>query len=187
MTFAFFQTHTKPHSARGFFFQGMFFGWVGDVLLMFANDTAWTLQEGLGCFLIGHIFYIFAYRKGVKGAWNLPLWCVAIAFVYAACLLVVLFPYVGEMFVPLVIYAVALLGMALAAKERQMRVSVRSFRFVYIGAVCFVASDSILAFNLFVKQHPAFGMALMALYAAAQYGICVGMLEQMREQVQEQM
>jgi uncharacterized membrane protein YhhN len=80
------------------------------------------------------------------------------------------------------VYALVLFTMAIIAKERQGRVSVRSYRLVWFGSFCFVASDTALAFDLFVRSSQYVSVFLMILYAAAQYGICVGMMEQIRSE-----
>ena len=45
------------------------------------------------------------------------------------------------------------------------------------GAVLFVLSDSILAINLFILKQEMVGLAVMATYAAAQYFLVKGALE----------
>jgi uncharacterized membrane protein YhhN len=188
LVFVLLERRIIAHPARGWLLSGMIFGLFGDVWLMFKDEISSALQLGLGSFLCGHIAYIVAYRKhlsqkSTKPAWNLQFTWVALAVIYAISLLLVLYRYVGTMLAPICVYSVALLGMTLFAKERQTRVSVQSFRWVWIGALCFVFSDSILALYIFVYPHPALAVLLMTLYSVAQYGICVGMLLQMREEL----
>jgi uncharacterized membrane protein YhhN len=182
LVFAMLQMHGKLHQAKLFLFSGMFLGMVGDGLLMFKSEVSWAIEGGLGAFLLGHIFYMIAYRKGSKGAWKLsPFWIAALLLTGTITLYFVL-PHIGTMLVPLVVYALVLFTMAIIAKERQERVTVKSYRLVWFGALCFVASDTALAFDLFVRSSQYLRVFLMVLYAVAQYRICVGMLEQMRSE-----
>lgn len=173
------RTYKKSYPNRVFLLLGMVCGLTGDVVLMFKNDISWAVQSGLGAFLVGHLFYITAFCKGSKAAWSLNSWWIAGFVMYGTLLLLGLLPFVGKMLVPLMVYAVVLLTMALFAKEREHRVTMGSYRLVWFGALSFVASDSVLSYYLFIQASAFGGVILMALYAAAQYGICMGMLEEM--------
>src|SRR5690349_10296768 len=48
---------------NGAFLAGLFFGWMGDVLLMFTDRGEIFFIMGLVAFLIGHLFYIFSFRQ----------------------------------------------------------------------------------------------------------------------------
>jgi uncharacterized membrane protein YhhN len=50
------------------------------------------------------------------------------------------------------------------------------FQSVLIGALLFIASDSILAFNKFYQPIPYASLLIMVTYLAAQYGIVWGIL-----------
>jgi len=57
------------------------------------------------------------------------------------------------------------------------RVSLFSFEIVFYGAVLFLFSDSMLAYNKFVQPLPNAGLIIMASYMLAQYLIVLGSIE----------
>ena len=69
-----------------------------------------------------------------------------------------------------------LVSMAVAALNRSGKVAARSFQFVFIGALFFVSSDSILAYTKFVGGFPKSEIVVMATYGIAQFLLVWGML-----------
>jgi uncharacterized membrane protein YhhN len=68
------------------------------------------------------------------------------------------------------------------AINRYARVSVKSFWFITIGAVFFVASDSVLAWNKFVQTLSYSQLSIMLTYGLAQLGIVYGAIFQLKDQ-----
>jgi len=132
---------------------GVLFSWIGDV-------TIGNLPVGLTFFLLAHVAYLgmmFAAYRHRLSWWALayPVWWVA--------LLVLLFPYLGGMLVPLAIYGLALGGMAAVATRGSVALA--------LGGAFFVASDSLLAALLFVPgllKDALSDATIMALYLVAQ-------------------
>ncbi|MFY7997999.1 MAG: lysoplasmalogenase [Candidatus Kapaibacteriota bacterium] len=168
-------TRGSNHPAKKFVLWGLLFSWFGDVLLMFKQEFSGSFVSGLGAFLIAHIFYIIAYRQGSGGKFTLSYFVFVPIIGYGVVLFSVLAPYLGTMLLPVAIYSIVLLGMLVAALERGGRTSQESFWWVVAGAVCFVGSDSILAWHSFVEPSVVARVSLMALYIAAQYAIARGM------------
>jgi uncharacterized membrane protein YhhN len=153
----------------------LFFSWLGDLFLMFKQEYSWTFLCGLGAFLVSHIFYIAAYRAGSEGRFQLSFYIVVPVIGYGVVLFSVLAPHLDTMHIPVALYAVVLLSMFVAALERRQRVSEESFWWAFGGAICFVLSDSILAWHSFVQPSAVARVTLMTLYIAAQYAIARGM------------
>lgn len=154
----------------------LLFSLIGDVALLFENRNPLFFMVGLGGFLVAHIFYIIAFNNIRKR--NAPVaqrwgWVVAVAF-YVGILLYVLMPYLGELKVPVIIYAFVLCGMLLAV--------VHAFRHLYkkpaiiclAGALLFVLSDTVLAINKFYLGFTLSGLVIMLTYACAQYFLVTG-------------
>ncbi len=80
-----------------------------------------------------------------------------------------LWPRLGALAPPVVLYMVAIIAMALLALR------VRAWM-VPLGAVAFVASDSLLALGKFLWSAPWVGPAVWATYALAQLLITFGLL-----------
>ena len=75
------------------------------------------------------------------------------------------------------IYAFVISLMAVMAVNRKGRVNTLSFNLIFYGAILFLLSDSILAYNKFVSPIGFSGLAIMSTYMAAQYLIVIGVVE----------
>jgi uncharacterized membrane protein YhhN len=162
------------------FLAALFFCWVGDVMLMFSGDLYFML--GLVAFLIGHIFYIFSFRQfsWSTGIDLLPTQKVRYAFpiiLAGTGLLVVLFPKLGALQIPVTVYALVLMLMAINALFRLGHTNQTSFTWVFVGALLFMVSDSALAFNKFHTQFVGASVVIMVTYVTAQFMILKGILK----------
>ena len=162
------------------------FSLAGDVFMLWAKQTESYFVLGLASFLIAHIFYILTYRQHrgeatsdeLQGVQRIRL---AFPVVLAGTgLVVVLYPLLGELRVPVVLYAVVLVGMALQALFRFGRTTTPSFWLVFAGALLFVLSDSLIAINKFMMPVGHAELWIMSTYIAAQYFIVRGLLEHHR-------
>ena len=140
--------------------------WAGDVLLES------VFLPGLGAFAAAHLVYI-ALFAGPARTRRPPLWS-ALFVLWGAVLVPVLWPHLGAMAVPLVLYAVVLAGTAVT--------STGVSGLTALGGALFLASDTVLAFRLFwpgfdeLIPDPWRGLAIMALYGAGQGLIAAGVL-----------
>jgi uncharacterized membrane protein YhhN len=98
----------------------------------------------------------------------------AFALGYAAFL----FPRLGALAVPVVLYMGAIVAMAVLSLRIAPVV-------VPVGAVLFMVSDSLLAFDKFVAGSAWFGPPIWITYAAAQLLIAYGLLVTTQAQVSE--
>ncbi|MFT2816160.1 lysoplasmalogenase [Leifsonia sp. A12D58] len=145
----------------------LFFSWAGDVTLV------WFVI-GLACFLIAHIAYLvlFVTQLAVR---RMQWWAMGYA-VWLVVLLVLLVPNTGDLAIPVVIYGTVLCGMAAVAS--------RCNRWIALGGAFFVASDSILAINLFLDPGiPVVQFLIMGTYIAAQTLIVWGIVQYERRRV----
>lgn len=176
------QSCPKPLSfSHRWVFIGLLFGWLGDVALMFVAQNGLFFIAGLVAFLLGHLAYIVAFWPQItpfSGSYlqQKPLWMV-LTGIYALGLLFVLWPHVQALTAPVTAYAAVLSAMVLTAWNRKYRVVEISFRIVWVGALLFLISDSILAVNKFVAAVPFAGIWIMGTYIPAQWAIARGMLE----------
>lgn len=157
----------------------LFFSWVGDVLLMFTGDLFFML--GLGGFLVSHIFYTLSYRqhRTEEGEGFLGVQKARFAFPIVLAgtgLLVVLYPSLGGLKIPVTAYALVLVVMALMALFRFGYTRQNSFWLVFAGALLFMVSDSTLAINKFLQPFAYSGIVVMSTYMAAQFLIVSGLL-----------
>jgi len=159
----------------------LFFCWIGDVSLMFVGLNANWFMFGLIAFLIGHIFYVITYRQHRWESTDNELLVpqkirFSIPVVLAGTgLVVVLYPMLGSLQVPVMIYATALIIMVMNAIFRYGRTSPRSFWMTLAGAVLFMVSDTILAINKFMGTIELGGVYIMLTYITAQFLIVEGL------------
>jgi uncharacterized membrane protein YhhN len=164
---------------------GLIFSWFGDILLMFSGRGELFFMGGLVSFLLAHFFYIAAFLYSIwnAGALESPCWAPFLRrrpwwTVPFVLLLFGLYGYLygglGEMRVPVLIYAVTILTMAALALNRKGCVRERSFWPIFIGSLLFVVSDAVLAANKFADSVPEAGFIVMATYIAAQCLIAEG-------------
>jgi len=159
-------------SGAGLFKAALFFSLIGDVALLFEGRDPLFFMVGLGSFLLAHILYITAFRKmgRVAPRWG---WIVAVTL-YLVILLYVLLPYLGELKIPVIIYAFVLCGMLLTVVHTFGSLYAKPGIICLAGALLFVLSDSLLAINKFYFGFTLSGLAIMFTYACAQYLLVTG-------------
>jgi uncharacterized membrane protein YhhN len=165
----------------------IFFSLAGDVFLMFERNVPNFFIAGLFAFLFAHIFYIFAYRQhqeesnddALKGIqiirFSFPI------ILAGTGLIVVLYPSLGSLKIPVIIYALVMIIMVLNSLFRYGRTSPNSFWLVFGGSVSFMLSDSLLAIDKFFKPLPAAGFWVMIFYLLAQFCIIKGLCDHVRQ------
>ena len=155
--------------------------WSGDILLMFTEFDSQFFIFGLIAFLLAHVMYTFAFFKFRNRAKS-PLMIIVALLIYASVLFMVLKDGLGEMLIPVLAYMMVILTMATSAYLRTDNVGKQSFQFVFIGALLFLISDSILALHKFHKPIILANISIMITYALAQFFIVIGILKQEKSQ-----
>jgi uncharacterized membrane protein YhhN len=177
---AFFWHHTPERNRSDTLFLGaLFFSWLGDILLMFTKHGELYFILGLGAFLIAQIQYVLSFSNEVRGKSALlrkKPWLALPFLAYGAYFVYVLYPNLGNLVVPVMLYALVLVSMAIASLNRGSAVHPRSFSLVFIGALFFIASDSVLAFAKFNGEFAYSRVITMATYGVAQYFLVWGKL-----------
>lgn len=153
----------------------LFFSWLGDVLLMFHLEDPLFFLLGLSSFLVAHIFYIIYFhfvrvKEMVKSRWYLLL----IVALYYAIVISILSPYLGDMKLPVRIYAVVISFMFLLAMHMLFIKNKTTGLWMMAGALLFVVSDSFLAFNKFYQPFEMAGLFVMSTYGLAQLFLTEG-------------
>lgn len=165
---------SAPPGYRRAILLGMAFSCLGDIALMLPFDA---FVPGLIAFLLAHVCYIVAFRAGV-GAGRGLLLAAALLALFAGINLAGLWPLLpAELRIPVVVYVVVLAVMATLALARAWSskaassLAPASARWAAIGAVFFVISDSVLAWDRFGGGLPAASLCVLSTYYAAQYCI----------------
>jgi uncharacterized membrane protein YhhN len=83
-----------------------------------------------------------------------------------------------DMLIPVMVYMFVILLMATTAFLRKGIVNNLSYTLVFVGAIFFMISDSLLALNKFHEPLPFSNISIMLTYSIAQYLIVLGILKQ---------
>ncbi|HYG06082.1 MAG TPA: lysoplasmalogenase [Stenotrophomonas sp.] len=149
---------------------GLWLSLVGDICLMLPMDA---FVPGLAAFLLAHLAYVMALRRGLRVGGLMV--SVPLLAVYAVGNLAGLWPHLpGDLRVPVVAYTVVLAGMAALALGRGLVPPAGEqgrARLAGVGAVLFVASDSLLAWDRFAGPLPWAIVGVLGSYYAAQWCI----------------
>ncbi len=160
---------------------GLFFSWLGDVLLMLEQKHPLFFIFGLASFLTTHIFYIIYFLRIKSHEASLlqkqPL-LIALVLAYGITLVWQLYPYLSDLKLPVIIYAAVICSMLLCSLHIFFKVNKKAARYYLLGAAAFVLSDSLLAINKFYQPFAYAGIFIMLTYCAAQYFIVRGFIEQ---------
>ncbi|MEP0546805.1 MAG: lysoplasmalogenase [Rhodothermales bacterium] len=147
---------------------GLLFSLAGDVFLMLPSDR---FIAGLASFLVAHLLYIAAFHPAAGSA--MSAWALLPFLLYGAVLLRVLWPHLGRLGGPVLLYAAALLVMGWQAAEQHLALHTAETLAALTGAALFVVSDSLLAFNRFVRPFRMAQPAVLSTYFAAQWLIAL--------------
>lgn len=178
---AYFIIHAKTNRNTTFYLMlgALFCSLLGDVFLLFENRSGIFFILGLGSFLIAHVLFALTFIK--KWNTNTPtnFWWIALLLLsYGILLFVILKDNLGALKVPVILYIMGILAMVITAYRRKGNVPKSSFNLVFIGALFFVLSDSVLAIDKFMVAIPLSHIIVMGTYATAQYLITKGILTQ---------
>ena len=165
-------------SARPFYrravLAGMLLSCLGDIALMLPVDA---FVPGLIAFLLAHLCYITAFRDGLRAGRGL-LAATLLLGAFAVLNVMGLWPHLpAPMRIPVLAYVVVLASMAVLALARLWRrpppaaMDAGSARWAAAGALLFVASDSLLAWDRFGGGLPLASLLVLSTYYSAQYAI----------------
>jgi uncharacterized membrane protein YhhN len=159
-----------------FLLAAIVFSCLGDILLMFEGQFIF----GLASFRIAHMSYIFAFLKDNKGfVFNKKDRLIPALLVIALGVdfIFYLLPYLGSLKIPVLVYSSVILTMLLTTLNRWKSVRLESFQWVFMGAILFILSDSLLAVNKFAEPFSFAGLLIMLTYGIGQYFIVEGYLK----------
>lgn len=145
------------------------FGSLGDVLLEWGSFPA-----GLGAFLVGHFFYIGLFWTNRSKPMRLSAGDTAVVLglaLFAVGMSGYLIPSTGDLAPAVAVYMGAITGMVVATVALQS-----PERWVMMGAILFLFSDTILALSKFKSPVPGHGLIVWPTYYLGQLLIATGYL-----------
>jgi uncharacterized membrane protein YhhN len=142
---------------------GLAFSLIGDAALMFPEKL---FSAGLVAFLIAQVLYIFAFKtpagQTVSFLTFLPF------ILYGLLMFFLLAPGLGPMKLPVLVYIGAITIMAGFAASRYVHLGGTRPLLAFIGAILFLISDSVLAYDRFAKKFPLARILVLGTYFPAQ-------------------
>lgn len=158
----------------------LIFSTAGDVFLLNEKSAHQPVffYLGLGAFLMAQVSYILAFiRSGTRRP--SALWTAAYLIYFAGFMWLLLPELAPSLLVAVVFYGLALTAMAWNSwRTLQSTGQVNWIQYSAVaGAVLFLISDGLLAFNRFKTPLPHAGFWIMLTYIAAQYLIINGIIK----------
>jgi uncharacterized membrane protein YhhN len=124
---------------------GLLFSLVGDIFLLWPSLY---FIHGLAAFLLTHLAYLIAFTRDARFPARVWIWILYLAF--AATLYAFLYPSLPvPLKLPVALYSALLSSMAAQAMGRFLVVKTKPAQSAAIGAVFFMLSDFLLAFDRF--------------------------------------
>lgn len=171
----------SPVKGKNLLMTGLVFSWAGDVFLLYESRDKLFFIFGLICFLATHLFYIIYFLRIRSVNTSLlikqPL-LIALVLAYGITLVWQLYPHLGNLKLPVMVYALVICTMLLCSLHIFFKVNKKAALFYLLGAAAFVISDSLLAVDKFYEPFAFAGVFIMLTYCAAQYFIVRGYIEQ---------
>jgi len=157
----------------------LFCSLLGDIFLLFETTNSLFFTLGLASFLVAHVLFTCLFmRKWNRQADTNFKWIILSFFTYGIILFFLLKDSLGSLKIPVILYILGILTMVITAYKRKESVPKSSFNLVFLGALFFVVSDSVLAIDKFLTAIPLSHSIIMGTYATAQYLILKGVLNQ---------
>ena len=152
-----------PAAYKWLVLAGLAFSLLGDIALMFPDK--W-FQAGLVAFLAAQVLYIMAF-KPQPGHSLSPMTFLPFAL-YGLLMFFLLAPHLGPLKVPVFVYIAAITTMAGFAAARYVDLGGTKPLLAFAGAVLFLVSDSVLAYDRFARKIPGARILVLGTYFPAQ-------------------
>ena len=155
-------------------------GFIGDVCLMIPdpNGTKRFFRIGLISFLLGHLFYIIALILMIDFS-RFQWWSIFLTIPYIAIGAVVyprLIKHTGKMKIPVTFYLIVIILMGISTPLLWGSSEPIGVILLMMGALVFIVSDTINAFNKFAKEIPYERLYTMSTYLLGQFLLVLGFL-----------
>lgn len=142
---------------------GLVFSLLGDAALMFPDKL---FIAGLVAFLAAQVLYIFAFRPGAGV--TVPVMTFLPFVLFGLLMFFLLAPGLGPMKLPVLVYIGAITTMAGFAAGRYINMGGLRPLLAFLGAVLFLVSDSLLAYDRFAKKFALARILVLGTYFPAQ-------------------
>jgi uncharacterized membrane protein YhhN len=148
---------------------GLCLSLLGDVALMLPSSVlAPGFELGLASFLLAHLCFLRALTRDAR-LFGRPL-ALIVLLVISVANMRVLWPHIGAaLHIPVLAYMLCLVAMTAQAASRMGSLGTPDSRQAALGALCFLVSDTSLAYNKFYAPIPASPLIVLGTYYLALY------------------
>ena len=160
--------HPTHAGRRDWFVVALVLSMLGDVFLMLPRDL---FVAGLTSFLLAHLAYVVGFRVhgGSAGAWAVAaLGVLAVDAVVGRPVLAAVRRRHPDLMIPVVAYMLVISAMVSAALATAVALAVA-------GSFLFFASDTLIAWNRFVRSQPWMPLAIIVTYHLGQAGLVLSL------------
>jgi len=163
--------HYLPSFGRWAFSAAIVASGTGDVLLNLPIEQSFLF--GLSAFFIAQLIYAISFfRFKAHAKLSNKQWFLIMAVTgYSAAMAFYILPSTGELLIPVSAYLLVITLMGISAISSNLNAKVT------LGALTFVASDSILSLSIFKTPLPFSAQLVMLTYYAAQFLIIFGVID----------
>ncbi|HYA49016.1 MAG TPA: lysoplasmalogenase [Burkholderiales bacterium] len=152
-----------PTAYKAFIVAGLVCSLAGDIALMFPERG---FRLGLVFFLAVQVLYILAFRPGPGRTASVGL--LLPFMIYGLLMFGMLAPGLGALRIPVFVYVAAITAMAWLAAGRFIELGGLKPLLAFAGAVLFLISDSVLAYDRFGKKIGSAQVLILGTYFPAQ-------------------
>jgi uncharacterized membrane protein YhhN len=152
-----------PAAYKTLILAGLLCSLLGDIALMFPEK--W-FPAGLASFLAAHVFYILAFKPGPGRPISIGMFVPFLIF--GSLMFRILAPSLGRLKLPVFVYIAAITAMAGLAAGRFVDGGGTRLLLAFAGAVLFLVSDSVLAYDRFAKKIGPAQAIILGTYFPAQ-------------------
>ena len=153
---------------------------VGDVFLL-EGFSFYYFTIGLLAFLFANIAYSYLLYRSAQFGVTKSVPFLILSSLYILTIYYFIYDNSQGYFVLILIYSFVVLNMLQSAYLRYKIVNMKSFYMVFIGALLFTISESILALNMFHKPIPYKNIWIMLFYGIGQLLIVQGVLAEQKK------
>ena len=163
-------------SGKGTLIKALVMSTLGDVLLLFSDIHQLFFISGLISFLIAHVIYIRLFLKKLNARFSIIWAFSSLVFlgIYLFFFLATMWGNLKTMKIPVSIYALVISAMLFVVIQLVVSKTLRKGEYVLFGALLFVTSDSLLAWNMFYQEINHGSFWVMSTYLFAQLFIVYG-------------
>jgi uncharacterized membrane protein YhhN len=160
---------------------------LGDILLLFSDIHQLFFISGLISFLIAHVIYIRLFLKKLNARFSIIWAFSSLVFlgIYLFFFLATMWGNLKTMKIPVFIYALVISAMLFVVIQLVVSKTLRKGEYVLFGALLFVTSDSLLAWNMFYQEINHGSFWVMSTYLFAQLFIVYGWVNSKEKKVNE--